>query len=80
MLEKMQKAGYLCVCMYVFMHVYVCFSGKYFKNVKIYTEHINSEDKEEIMFVPDENDSSGMVSWVCIYFLETNVHFINVIP
>ncbi|XP_057178358.1 putative ferric-chelate reductase 1 isoform X1 [Triplophysa rosa] len=31
--------------------------GKYFKNVKIYTEHINSEDKEIIMFVPDENES-----------------------
>lgn len=31
--------------------------GKYFKNVKIYTEHINSEDKEEIVFVPDENES-----------------------
>jgi len=42
--------------------VYVCFSGKYFKNVKIYTEHINSDDKEEIMFVPDEDQTSSMVS------------------
>jgi len=40
----------------------VCFSGKYFKNVKIYTEHINSDDKEEIMFVPDEDQTSSMVS------------------
>ncbi|XP_051737663.1 putative ferric-chelate reductase 1 isoform X1 [Ctenopharyngodon idella] len=36
--------------------------GKYFKNVKVYTEHINSDDKEEIMFVPDENDRSSMES------------------
>lgn len=31
--------------------------GKYFKNVKIYTEHINSEDKEEVVFVPDESET-----------------------
>lgn len=38
------------------------FSGKYFKNVKIYTEHINSDDKEEIVFVPDENETYSVVS------------------
>lgn len=36
--------------------------GKYFKNVKIYTEHINSDDKEEVVFVPDENETSNVES------------------
>lgn len=36
--------------------------GKHFKNVKIYTEHINSDDKEEIVFVPDENETYSVES------------------
>uniref|UniRef100_A0A8C2GLT1 Ferric-chelate reductase 1b n=2 Tax=Cyprinus carpio TaxID=7962 RepID=A0A8C2GLT1_CYPCA len=36
--------------------------GKYFKNVKIYTEHINSDDKEEVVFVPDENETYSVES------------------
>ncbi|XP_051537828.1 putative ferric-chelate reductase 1 [Myxocyprinus asiaticus] len=31
--------------------------GKYFRNFKIYMERINSEDKEEILFVPAENET-----------------------
>ncbi|RXN22194.1 ferric-chelate reductase 1 isoform X1 [Labeo rohita] len=34
--------------------------GKYFKNVKIYTEHINSDDKEEVVFVPDESETHSV--------------------
>ncbi|XP_016134454.1 putative ferric-chelate reductase 1 isoform X1 [Sinocyclocheilus grahami] len=36
--------------------------GKYLKNVKIYTEHINSDDKEEVVFVPDENETYSVES------------------
>ncbi|TRY95826.1 hypothetical protein DNTS_022043 [Danionella cerebrum] len=36
--------------------------GQYFKNVKIYTEHINSDDKEEIVFVPDQSETRYMDS------------------
>ncbi|XP_051970589.1 putative ferric-chelate reductase 1 isoform X1 [Xyrauchen texanus] len=36
--------------------------GKHFKNVKIYMEHVNSEDKEEIVFVPGENETSSAES------------------
>ncbi|KAA0704678.1 putative ferric-chelate reductase 1 [Triplophysa tibetana] len=57
--------------------------GKYFKNVKIYTEHINSEDKEEIMFVQDENESfraeSCFKNIILAVYLCGNLGFLTVL-
>lgn len=57
--------------------------GKYFKNVKVYTEHINSEDKEEIMFVPDEVESFRVASCfknvILAIYLCGNLGFLTVL-
>ncbi|XP_058621268.1 putative ferric-chelate reductase 1 isoform X2 [Onychostoma macrolepis] len=57
--------------------------GKYFKNVKIYTEHINSDDTEEIVFVSDENETSGVESCfkniVLAIYLCGNLGFLTVL-
>ncbi|XP_042607872.1 putative ferric-chelate reductase 1 isoform X2 [Cyprinus carpio] len=57
--------------------------GKYFKNVKIYTEHINSDDKEEILFVPDENETYNVESFfkniVLAIYLCGNLGFLTVL-
>lgn len=57
--------------------------GKYFKNVKVYTEHINSQDKEEIMFVPDEVESFRAASCfkniILAIYLCGNLGFLTVL-
>lgn len=66
----LEKKQVICSCFILYFKcafsilILICmrFSGKYFKNVKIYTEHINCDDKEEIVFVPDENETYSVVS------------------
>ncbi|XP_059380938.1 putative ferric-chelate reductase 1 isoform X2 [Carassius carassius] len=56
--------------------------GKYLKNVKIYTEHINSDDME-MVFVPDENETSSAESCfkniVLAIYLCGNLGLLNVL-
>ncbi len=71
-----RKKRVICRCFILYFKyafsilILICmrFSGKYIKHFKIYTEHINSDDKEEIVFVPDENETYSVVSWVYVYW------------
>lgn len=57
--------------------------GKYIKHFKIYTEHIHSDDKEEIVFVPDENETYSVESCfkniVLAIYLCGNLGFLTVL-